>query len=109
MTLQCAEMMRRRDEAIQRCDGASVNTQLTKRELYRIIVEIISSDDDFPTMQAKNLEGIAQEDGRFYLVFYLLLVALRVKYWRNRAAKLKEDAKNIEDNAGMLEDLNTGL
>ena len=86
-----------------------MNRQLTRKELYKIIAEIISNEDDFPTMQAKNLQGIAQEDGRLYLVFYLLLVALRVRYWRNRATKLRDDAKNTDDNAGMLEALNIGL
>lgn len=52
---------------------------------------------------------MAKEDGRLFLVFYLLLVALRVMYWRRRADRLRDDAKNIEENAGMLEVLNTEI
>lgn len=81
----------------------------TRKELYQKIMAIVSDDDNFPSIQADQLTNLAKEDGRLFLIFYLLLVALRVMYWRRDAVKYREKAKTIEENAGMLEALNTEI
>lgn len=78
----------------------------TRKETYQKIMAIVSDDDNFPSIQAERLTNLAKEDGRLFLIFYLLLVALRVMYWRRDAIKYRGKAKTIEENAGMLEALN---
>lgn len=79
----------------------------SRKELYDQIYAIVSNDDNFPYVQADELAKLAKADSRLYLVILLLLIALRVTYWRKHAAELSRDAKNIGRNADALEELNT--
>ncbi len=79
---------------------------MNRKELYTQILTIVS-DDGFPILQAQNLTELAQSDGRLYLIFYLLLIALKVLNWRRQGEYLHNQARVLEERAGLLETLNT--